>query len=69
MHCLGDALSARLAQVIRLTVLKSGRGEVDSPLQHRAERVSTTSTIALARWLAGESPVAARDAGAETWLF
>jgi diguanylate cyclase (GGDEF)-like protein len=69
VHRLGEALKARLARVIELTVRRTGRLGIDSPLQNRAERVSTTSTIALARWLAGESPVVARDAGAETWQF
>ncbi len=69
VHRLGEALKARLEQVIALTVLRTGRLGIDSPLQHRAERVSTTSTVALARWLAGESALAARDAGVETWLF
>jgi diguanylate cyclase (GGDEF)-like protein len=69
VHFLGEALKARIAHVIELTVARTGRLGIDSRLQRRAARVSTTSTIALARWLAGESPGAARDAGGETWLF
>jgi diguanylate cyclase (GGDEF)-like protein len=69
VHSLGEGIKARIADVIALTVARTVRLGIDSRLQHRAERVSTTSTVALARWLAGESPAAARDAGAETWLF
>ena len=55
--------------MLRLTVARTTRVGVDAAVKDRAIRVSETSTIALARWLAGEDPRAARDAGAETWAF
>jgi diguanylate cyclase (GGDEF)-like protein len=69
VHRLGEALAGRVADVLELTVARTRRVGVDPALKDRAVRVSETSTIALARWLAGEDPRAARDAGAETWLF
>ncbi len=74
---LGVALEARVADVLELTVARTTRQGVDAAFQssveriNRAttERITRTSTIALARWLAGEDPGMAREAGAETWLF
>ena len=69
VHPLGEALKARVADVLDLTVARTRRLALDAALQDSAERISKTSTIALARWLAGESPEVAREAGNETWLF
>ena len=66
---LGEALAERVADVLELTVARTRRVGVDPALKDRAVRVSETSTIALGRWLAGEDPRAARDAGDEAWLF
>lgn len=66
---LGEALKARVADVLVLTVARTRRLGVDAELQNSTERISKISTIALARWLAGEGPEVAREAGTETWLF
>jgi diguanylate cyclase (GGDEF)-like protein len=69
VHPLGEALKARVADVLALTVARTRRLGFDADLQNSAERISKISTIALARWLAGEGPEVAREAGKETWLF
>jgi len=69
VHRLGEALKARVDDVLDRTVERARGLRIDAALQDGAERNSRTSTIALARWLAGESPEAAREASAETWLF
>ena len=66
---LGEALKARAADVLELTVVRtSGSGhDVDSLVQDSFERISASSTIAVARWIAGEGLEVAREAGQETW--
>jgi diguanylate cyclase (GGDEF)-like protein len=66
---LGEALKARAADVLDLTVARtSGSGHVvDALVQDSFERISTSSTIAVARWMAGESLEVVREAGQETW--
>jgi diguanylate cyclase (GGDEF)-like protein len=66
---LGEALKARTADVLELTVVRtSGSGhDVDSLVQDSFERISASSTIAVARWIAGEGLEVAREAGQETW--
>lgn len=63
--------------MLDLTVARTSRQGVDAAFQssieriNRAttERITEVSTISLARWLAGEDPGMAREAGKETWLF
>ncbi len=69
VQALGEALEARITDVLALTVARTTRLAVDAALRDSAERISNTSTIAIARWLAGDDPDAAREACAETWLF
>jgi diguanylate cyclase (GGDEF)-like protein len=66
---LGEALKARAEEVLRETVARtSGSGEdVDALVQGSFERLSTSSTHAVARWMTGEGLAAAREAGRETW--
>jgi diguanylate cyclase (GGDEF)-like protein len=66
---LGEALKARAAEVRNLTVLRTaGSGEVvDAVVQGSFERISTSSTMAVARWIAGEGIEVAIEAGRETW--
>jgi diguanylate cyclase (GGDEF)-like protein len=66
---LGEALKARAGDVLQLTVARTARsGQViDALVQDSFERISTSSTIAVARWTAGEGMEVAREAGRETW--
>src|SRR5271156_5028400 len=53
---LGEALKQRAADVLEQTVARTiGSGEVVDPLvQESFERICTSSTMAVARWIAGE---------------
>jgi len=66
---LGEALKARAGDVLNLTVLRTaGSSEViDAVVQGSFERISTSSTMAVARWIAGEGIEVAVEAGRETW--
>jgi diguanylate cyclase (GGDEF)-like protein len=68
---LGDALKERAEEVLDRTVaLTSGTGhEVDTVVQGSFERISRSSTIAVARWMEGEGMEVAIEAGQETWLI
>jgi diguanylate cyclase (GGDEF)-like protein len=70
LHRLGEALKARAADVLELTLARiagSPGEEVDALVQDSFERISASSTIAVARWIAGEGLQVAREAGQETW--
>jgi diguanylate cyclase (GGDEF)-like protein len=66
---LGEELKARAGDVLELTVLRTAGPEhdVDAVVQDSFERISRSSTIAVARWLAGEGMEVAIEAGRETW--
>jgi diguanylate cyclase (GGDEF)-like protein len=66
---LGEALKARAADVRDLTVVRTTGSDhdVDALVQESFERISMSSTIAVARWIAGESMEVAIKAGRETW--
>jgi diguanylate cyclase (GGDEF)-like protein len=66
---LGEALKVRGEDVLRLTLARTlGSGPaVDAVVQDSFERISRSSTIAVARWIAGEGLEVAREAGRETW--
>jgi diguanylate cyclase (GGDEF)-like protein len=67
---LGEALKARAADVLELTLARisgSPGEEIDALVQDSFERISASSTIAVARWIAGEGLQVAREAGQETW--
>jgi diguanylate cyclase (GGDEF)-like protein len=68
---LGEALKERAEDVLSLTVQRTtGPGhEVDELVQGSFERISRSSTIAVARWMEGEGLEVAREAGEETWLI
>ena len=55
--------------MLGLTVARTGRSRLDAEVQERFERFNKSSTISLGRWLSGEGPELARQAGKETWLF
>jgi diguanylate cyclase (GGDEF)-like protein len=66
---LGEALKTRGEDVLRLTVARTaGSGDdLDAVVQDSFERISRSSTITVARWMAGESLEAVREVGRETW--
>jgi diguanylate cyclase (GGDEF)-like protein len=66
---LGEALKARVEDVLNLTVVRTaGSGEViDAVVQGSFERISRSSTMAVARWIAGEGMEVALEAGRDTW--
>ncbi len=70
-HRLGEALKARTADVRRETVARTaGPGhDVDTLVQESFERICNSSTVAVARWITGESLEAVIEAGQETWLI
>jgi diguanylate cyclase (GGDEF)-like protein len=66
---LGDELRAQAKEVVRRTVARSAEpglalGEV---VEERFQRAGEVSTIAVASWMAGESPQAATEIGQEVW--
>jgi diguanylate cyclase (GGDEF)-like protein len=66
---LGETLKARTEDVLKLTVERTAGPdhEVDALVQESFERISRSSTIAVARWISGEGMAVAIDAGHETW--
>jgi diguanylate cyclase (GGDEF)-like protein len=66
---LGEALKARAGDVLSETVARTSKsGEtVDAVVQECFERISISSTMAVARWIAGEGIGVAVEAGRETW--
>jgi diguanylate cyclase (GGDEF)-like protein len=69
MHRLGERLKERADEVLQRTVERTTGPEhdVDNVVQDRFERISRNSTIAVARWIAGEGMEVAIEAGRETW--
>ncbi len=68
---LGEALKARASDVLELTEARSrGRADdVDPMVKDRFERINRSSTMAVARWIAGEGADVAIEAGRETWVI
>ncbi len=68
---LGEALKLRASDVLELTEARSrGRGEdVDAVVKDRFERINRSSTMAVARWIAGEGADVAIKAGGESWVI
>jgi diguanylate cyclase (GGDEF)-like protein len=65
---LGEALKARVGDVLAETVERTASGEaIDGVVQESFERICNSSTIAVARWIAGEGMAVAIEAGRETW--
>jgi diguanylate cyclase (GGDEF)-like protein len=66
---LGEALSARTDDVVAGILRRSadsGR-TLDAVVEESFVRVGTVSTIAVARWMAGEGAAVAREVGQESW--
>ncbi len=69
LHRLGHALNARTEDVVSGMLRRtrqSGR-QLDDAVEERFARVGTVSTVAVARWMAGEGAEAAREVGQESW--
>jgi diguanylate cyclase (GGDEF)-like protein len=66
---LGETLKARVEHVRDLTVARTAGSDhvVDALVQESFERISMSSTVAVARWIAGEGMEVAIEAGRETW--
>jgi diguanylate cyclase (GGDEF)-like protein len=66
---LGETLKTRTEDVLKLTVARTSGAEheVDALVQESFERISRSSTIAVARWISGEGMAVAIEAGRETW--
>jgi diguanylate cyclase (GGDEF)-like protein len=71
VHPLGEGLKARAADVLDLTTARTrGRSDdVDAVVKDRFERINRSSTLAVARWIAGEGAEVAIEAGEETWTI
>jgi diguanylate cyclase (GGDEF)-like protein len=65
----GEALKGRVDDVLERTVARTSGPDhdVETVVQDSFERIGRSSTIAVARWIAGESMEVAIDAGRETW--
>ena len=65
----GEALKLRGEEVLAVTLTRTmGSGQIiDTVVQNSFERISRSSTIAVARWISGEGLIVAREAGRETW--
>ena len=68
---LGETLLVRGEDVLELTRARStgSSDAIDGLVQESFEKISRSSTIAVARWMVGEGLQVARDAGEETWLI
>ncbi len=67
---LGEALGARAAEVSALTSARFGPSDVvDAAVGSRYKQINQISTLALARWLAGDGPEGARQVSGDTWRF
>jgi diguanylate cyclase (GGDEF)-like protein len=66
---LGHALNAHTEEVVALMVLHTQESgcPLDTIVEERFARVGTVSTIAVARWMAGEGAEVAREVGKESW--
>jgi diguanylate cyclase (GGDEF)-like protein len=69
LHRLGQALNARTEDVVDSMLLRTRESgdKTDAMVEERFARVGTVSTVAVARWMAGESPAVAREVGQESW--
>jgi diguanylate cyclase (GGDEF)-like protein len=69
LHSLGHALKDRTEDVVSgMRVLTSESShQLDPVVEDRFTRVGTVSTLAVARWMAGEGPEVAREVGQESW--
>ena len=66
---LGEALNERTEDVLEKILARNvASGQtLDAMVEDSFARVGTVSTIAVARWMAGEPPEVAREVGKESW--
>jgi diguanylate cyclase (GGDEF)-like protein len=66
---LGEVLKVRVEEVLERTVEQTAGPDhhVDAVVQDSFERISRTSSIAVARWISGEGMEVAIEDGRETW--
>jgi diguanylate cyclase (GGDEF)-like protein len=66
---LGEALNASTDEVVEAMMRRSSTSRVvlDEVVEGSFERVGAVSTVAVARWMAGEGERVARDVGQESW--
>lgn len=66
---LGNALNTRTADVVRGIMRRSTDSErtLDKAVEESFEKVGEVSTVAVARWMAGEGEAVAREVGQESW--
>lgn len=66
---LGHALNARTDDVVAAMIRRTAEAEcrLEDSVEERFARVGTVSTVAVARWMSGESPEVAREVGQEAW--
>jgi len=69
LRSIGEALKARAEDVLHLTVARTAASshDLDAVVQDSFERISRSSTITVARWMAGESLEVVMKAGRDTW--
>jgi diguanylate cyclase (GGDEF)-like protein len=71
LPALGEALKVRaedvLTETVRRTTGSDHHQEVETVVQGSFERISVSSTMAVARWIAGEGIEVAVEVGRETW--
>src|SRR5271166_4181605 len=66
---LGQALKASTQDVVdaMLARTRDSSCQLDATVETRFARVGTVSTVAVARWMSGESVEVAREVGQEAW--
>ncbi|HVC06472.1 MAG TPA: EAL domain-containing protein [Solirubrobacterales bacterium] len=66
---LGEALKARTSDVVERMMGRSGSSSqvLDKVVEESFEQVGAVSTVAVARWMAGEGETVAREVGQESW--
>jgi diguanylate cyclase (GGDEF)-like protein len=66
---LGEALNARTGDVVAEMMERSASSKrvLDDVVEASFEKVGAVSTVAVARWLAGEGEAVAREVGQESW--
>jgi diguanylate cyclase (GGDEF)-like protein len=66
---LGEAVNARTDDVVAAMLQRTqdSGSQLDAAVEERFARVGAVSTVAVARWMSGESAEVAREVGQEAW--